>query len=252
MIEAIFTAFGGLFASGLGVLLLAAIAGAIFILWDWRIALAGAFLLHLGSSSVLVAIHHVPGLLAAGQMMAITLSLAILAVSGILQSSSLTTRQAANWPLRLMALLFITGAWWFLDTGYALPLFSKMETDLLVWTALCGLALWSFSSSPLMAGVAVLIWSTPLYALASVLLPGSGLTAMIGIADLILALACGYLILLEPAARATIARRPALQWMVQAAEYVRRQLRQVAATEQTDPSSRGGNVATDPLREKAV
>jgi hypothetical protein len=72
--------------------------------------------------------------------------------------------------------------------------------------ALCALALWSFSASPLLGGVAVLLWSTPLFALAAVLLPGSGLAAVVGIVDLLAVLACSYLVLLEPAARGAASR----------------------------------------------
>ena len=201
MIDALFHAFGTLFASAAGVLLLAVVAGAIFIIWDWRLALAGAVLIHLGSSSVLVHIHNVPGIVAGGQMLAVLLCAAMLALAGFLQTSAVSLRQGANWPLRSLALLFIVGAWWFLDPGYTLPFFSQPETELLIWSALCALAFWSFSGSPLLGGVGVLLWSALVYAVAAVLLPGSGLAAVVGIADLLLALACSYLVLVEPAAQ---------------------------------------------------
>jgi hypothetical protein len=174
------------------------VAGAIVILWNWRLALAGAVLIHLGSASVLVHIHNVPGVVAAGQMSAVLLCAAMLAIAGWLQPPAISLRQPGNWLLRSLALLFIVGAWWFLDIGYTLPSFSLLETELLIWTALCALALWSFSASPLLGGAAVLLWSTSLYALAAVLLPGSGLAAVVGIADLLVVLACSYLVLLEP------------------------------------------------------
>ena len=123
----------------------------------------------------------------------------MLASAGVLHPNAKSLHQAGNWPLRLMALMFVVVAWWYLDPGYTLPYFSQPETEFLLWTAICALAMWSFSGSPLMGGAAVLLWSTPMYALASVLLPGSGLPAIVGIADIILALACSYLVLLEPA-----------------------------------------------------
>lgn len=201
MIDALFHAFGTLFASAAGVLLLAVVAGAIFIIWDWRLALAGAVLIHLGASSVLVHIHDVPGIVAGGQMLAVLLCAAMLGLAGFLQPPPVSLQQAGNWPLRGLALLFIVGAWWFLDPGYTLPFFSQPETELLIWSALCALAFWSFSGSPLLGGVGVLLWSALLYALAAVLLPGSGLVAVVGIADLLLVLACSYLVLIEPAAQ---------------------------------------------------
>jgi hypothetical protein len=200
MIDAFFAAFGNLFATGVGILLLAVITGAIYVLWDWRIALLGTVLVHFGSSSILVLIHGVPGLVAAGQMIAVTISAAMLLFAGFVHPHGITLRQATNWLLRLMAIVFIAAAWWYLDPGYTLPSFSQPETDFLLWTGICGLALLSFSSSPLMGGAAVLLWSTPLYALAAVLLPGSGLPAIVGIANIVIALACSYLTLLEPSA----------------------------------------------------
>jgi hypothetical protein len=156
-------------------------------------------LIHLGSSSVLVHVHNVPGVVAGGQMLAVLLCAAMLALAGFLQPPVVSLRKAGNWPLRSLALLFIIGAWWFLDPGYTLPYFSQPETELLIWSALCALAFWSFSGSPLLGGVGVLLWSALLYALAAVLLPGSGLAAVVGIADLLLVLPCSYLVLLEPA-----------------------------------------------------
>jgi hypothetical protein len=199
MIDAFFAAFGNIFATGVGILLLAAITGAIYVLWDWRIALLGTVLVHFGSSSILVLIHDVPGLVALGQMIAVTISAAMLLIAGFLHPRPISLRQAANWLLRLMAVVFIAAAWWYLDPGYALPYFSQPETDFLLWTGLCALALLSFSTSPLMGGAAVLLWSTPIYALAAVLLPGSGLPAIVGITNIVVALACSYLALLEPA-----------------------------------------------------
>lgn len=198
MIDVLLNALGTVFAGGAGVLLLALVAGAIVILFNWRLALAGVVFIHLGLASVLVHIHAVSGLIAAGQIAAVLLCAAMLGLAGWLQPPAVSLRQAGNWPLRSLALLFIVGAWWFLDPGYTLPYFSLPETELLIWMALCALVLWSFSASPLLGGAAVLLWSTLPYALAAVLLPGSGLAAVVGLADLLIVLACSYLVLLEP------------------------------------------------------
>jgi len=197
--DALWGALGAGFASNLGVLVLGAIAGMIVILWDWRVALAGVLFLQIGVGIVLVQIHQVPGVLVVGQIVAIVLATAMLALAATSTSATGSLHHAANWPLRLLALLFIVGTWWFIDPGYALPLFSLAETDLVIWCAICGLALVCFSGNPIVGGVAVLLWCTPLYAVAAVLLPGSGLAVMVGIAELLLVLACSYLALVEPA-----------------------------------------------------
>jgi hypothetical protein len=247
MIDAFFAAFGNIFATGVGILLLAALTAAIVVLWDWRVALLGAVLIHFGSSSILVLIHNVPGMVAGGQMLAVGLSAAMLLLAGLVHPQPMSLRQAGNWPLRAVALVLIAAAWWYLDPGYALPGFSQPETDFLLWTGLCALALLSFSGSPLMGGAAILLWSTPLYALGAVLLPGSGLPAIVGIADIVLALACSYLVLLEPAAR----RAP------QGADLTRRRLpapRAAARPPETAPAPlpANGTQAAQPLKETAA
>jgi hypothetical protein len=248
MIDSFFTAFGTIFATGVGILLLAALTGAIFVLWDWRIALVGAVLVHLGSCSILVLVHGVSGLMIAGQVLAVTLAATILIVAGLLHPNSKSLHQAGYWPLRLMALVFIIFAWWYLDPGYTLPSFSQPETDLLLWTAMCALAIWSFSGSPLMGAAAVLLWSMPMYALASVLLPGSGLPVVVGIADILLALACSYLVLLEPASARGVTRRLAPSSVATAMTPQQRSPREalppVPAT--------GSPIASEPIQEKAV
>lgn len=197
--DALFAALGAGFATGLGVLVLIAIAGLIVVAWDWRLALVGVFLLQVGSSILLVQVHQVPGVIVGGQLVATVLSLAMLALAATSTPAGGAVRQAANWPLRLAALLFVVGAWWFIDPGYTLPLFTRAETRLLIWMAICGLALAAFASNPIINGVALLLWCITVYAVAAVLLPGSGLAVMVGIVELLLALACGYLALLEPA-----------------------------------------------------
>ncbi len=247
MIDAFFTAFGNIFATGAGILLLAVLTGAIFVLWDWRIALAGVVLVHLGSSSVLVLVHGVPGIIAAGQLLAIVVSAAMLAIAGFLHPHPTSLRQAGNWPLRLMALTFIVGAWWYLDPGYTLPSFSQAETDFLLWTAMCALALWSFSGSPLLGGIGVLLWSVPMYSLAAVLLPGSGLPAIIGITDIVLALACSYLVLLEPASSRGVTSRLAIKNVAAAVAPQPRRTR-----ETPPPVAAGSPITADPVQEKAA
>jgi hypothetical protein len=247
MIDAFFTAFGNIFATGAGILLLAVLTGAIFVLWDWRIALAGVVLVHLGSSSVLVLVHGVPGIIAAGQLLAIVVSAAMLAIAGLLHPHPTSLRQAGNWPLRLMALTFIVVAWWYLDPGYTLPSFSQAETDFLLWTAMCALALWSFSGSPLLSGVGVLLWSVPMYSLAAVLLPGSGLPAIIGITDIVLALACSYLVLLEPAGSRGVTSGLAIKNL--AAAIAPQPLR---PKETLPPVAAGSPITPDTVQEKAA
>lgn len=248
MIEALFAGLGNIFATGVGILLLGAIAGTLFVLWDWRIALLGAVFIHLGACSILVLVHGVPGLVAAGQLLAVTLAAAMLAIAGFLHADSKSLHQGGNWALRLLALIFVVIAWWYLDPGYTLPYFSQPETDFMLWTGMCALVMWSFSGSPLMAGAALLLWSTPMYALASVLLPGSGLPVVVGITDVILALACSYLVLLEPPGVRRTTWRSASSSVASAVAPLKQRTREVLPPR---PAA-GSTMASEQIQEKAA
>jgi hypothetical protein len=208
--DALLGGIGSLFASGIGILVLAALGAAIVILWDWRLALAGVVVLTLGLTSILVYLHGLPGPLALGQVMAVALSALILGGAKLARSSTVPLRHASNLPLRLLALLFVLGGWWFIDPGYTFPLFSQAETDFLLWMLICGLAMASFTTSPFFVGIALLLWSMPVFAVAAILLPGSGLSVLVGIVDLLLALACAYLVLTEQVSHVDVVRGLAL------------------------------------------
>lgn len=198
--DALFGALGALFATGVGILLLFVVAALTVVLWNWRVAVVALILLHLGVGSLLVHLHAVPGMLVAGQVVAMTLAAAMLAISGTAARSSPSLRRSGNWPLRVSALLFVAGAWWFIDPGLGIPHFTQPETDLLLWISVCGLVILCMTGNPTFTGIALLFWCAPLYAVAAVLLPGSGLPVLVGIAGLLLTLACTYLALVEPAA----------------------------------------------------
>ncbi|MBK8046856.1 MAG: hypothetical protein IPK16_06860 [Anaerolineales bacterium] len=196
--EFLYGALGALFANWLGVLLLAAAAALIVITWNWRIALGLLMLLYLGVASLLVSIHQAPAWVVTGYLVAMGLAVAILALATKNHEPGPSQRQATNWLLRTLILGIVAAAWWFLDPGFAFPQFSRPETDLLLWIGICGLMLLALSNNPTYVGIGLLMWSAPIYAVATVLMPGSGVAQLVGIAALLVALACGYLALLEP------------------------------------------------------
>lgn len=198
--DALLGALGALFASGAGILILILAAALAVILWSWQIAIAAVVFLQLGVGALLVHIHKVPGILIGGQLLAAALAAAMLAIAGSAASHSPSLRRGGNWPLRLSALIFVAGAWWFIDPGMTIPQFSQPETDLLLWIGICGLVILCMTGNPTFTGIAMMLWCVPLYTVSAVLLPGSGLPVLVGIAELLLALACAYLTLVEPSA----------------------------------------------------
>jgi hypothetical protein len=192
-----FAAVGSLLAGGPGILLLAALAASIVLVWDWRWALGSTLALLLGISSITAAIHGPTVLVTFSQWLAIVFAGLLLGLSARFHRASAARYANSNWLLRLIALGFVLGAWWVLDPGVTLPLFSQVETDIVIWIGLCGLLLLGLSSAPFHVGIGLLLLTAPLQAMAPVLLTGSGLAVIVGIAQIMVALACAYLTLVQ-------------------------------------------------------
>jgi hypothetical protein len=198
MIESLFDGFGSLFASAPGLLLLATLAAAIPLVWDWRVAIGALVLLQVATAMMLAHLHGTPALLTVGQLVAGLVAGGVLLLAQLARGADLTRRQPASWLLRLLAVGFVVLAWWFADPGIGLPMMSQPEVDILVWIAICALIVTTLSTDPLFVAVAMLLWLLPGYAIAIVLLPTSGMPALLGIAEILVALACSYLLLTQP------------------------------------------------------
>ena len=198
MLESVFGAFGSLFASGPGLLVLAALAGLIPLVWDWRVTLAALVALQIAVTLMLAHLHGTPALLTVGQLVAALVAGSLLALAQWARRAEPLPRQPANWLVRLMAVGFVMLAWWFVDPGIGLPMMSQPEVDILVWMAVCALIVMTLTVDPLFAAAALLLWLLPAYAFSIVLLPTTGMPALLGIAEILVALACGFLILTQP------------------------------------------------------
>lgn len=195
-----FALLGGLLATGPGILLLAGLAASSVIIWDWRWALGSTLAIMLGVTSIQAAIHSPTALVTASQWLAALVAATILGLAGRFHPRGPSSLSSTNWLVRSIALAFFAGAWWVIDPGISFPNLAQVETDLLVWVGLCGLLMLGLSSSPLFAGIGLLLLTVPTMAMAPVLLPGSGVAIILGIGQILLALACAYLTLAEPLA----------------------------------------------------
>lgn len=81
MLESVFGAFGSLFASGPGLLVLAALAGLIPLVWDWRVTLAALVALQIAVTLMLAHLHGTPALLTVGQLVAALVAGSLLALA---------------------------------------------------------------------------------------------------------------------------------------------------------------------------
>ena len=207
MLESIFATLGSLFASGPALLLLAALAALIPLLWNWRAALGALVALHVAVTLLLAYLHGTPILLTLSQLVAILVAGSLLLLAQWTRRGELPARQPTGWLVRLLAIAFVVLAWWFIDPGIGLPMMSQPEVDILVWIAICALFVTTLTADPFFSAVALLLWLLPAYAISTVLLPTSGMPALLGIAEVLVGLAGGYLILAQPRQQAASGAR---------------------------------------------
>lgn len=197
----LFNAFG-FFATGMGVLATIAIAILIILIWDWRAALLGLFVVQFSVAVFGVLVHDVPGQWATTHILIMLLNTLILALSMVQIRSSRSLRQAGNWVFRLMGVAVIFMAWRLANIQVALPEFPANQTTYLIALVLCSLIMLGLGDSPFFTGVALLLWMIPIQLLIEVLVPEPTVIAFMGGLQLLLALTCGYLILADRVPRA--------------------------------------------------
>ena len=197
----LFSGFG-FFATGMGVLMTIAVAALIIVIWDWRVALIGLFVVQFSVATFGVLVHDVPAQWGTTHILIMLLNTLILALSMAQTRSSRSMHQAANWLFRLFGVAVILMAWRLANIQVALPEFPPNQITYVIALALCSLIMLSFGDNPFFTGVALLLWMIPIQLLIEVLLPEATVVAFIGALQLLLALTCGYLILADRVPRA--------------------------------------------------
>jgi hypothetical protein len=176
-----------------GVLLATAI-----ILWDWRLTLVVLFAVQTVVGAAVFYLHQTPVQWVLIQTAVMGLACAILAMSAARSIySSPSARQAGSTSLRVMAVLLVYSAWRLLDIKLAFPGIDSNVAQLFGWLAICALLLLGLGTNPLFWGVALLLWIIPVQAFAATVLEIPSLVALVGILQILVALACSYLIVAE-------------------------------------------------------
>lgn len=138
------------------------------------------------------------------QMAVMGLSCLILGISAAqVMKTSPSARQAGALWLRAMAALMLYGGWRLLDVQVTLPATDPNVAQLYGWLALCAFLILGLGASPLFSGVAILLWIVVVQAFVASVLEIPALVALVGILELLVALACSYLLIAEwrPATR---------------------------------------------------
>ena len=183
------------FVSGAGVLITATVAGMIVLLWQWQLSLISLFIVQMSISVISVSLYGITPLWAAVQISIIALCCLILMFSVQNAYTSQQLKPAGNWFLRLMALLVVFIGWQFWEISPPFPKLGPQITDLFIWLGLCSMMLFCLSDTPLFTSVALLLWCIPIHTFLAILLPIPTLVVMIGLLELLIALATGYLIM---------------------------------------------------------
>jgi len=169
------------------------------VLWDWRVALPGILIVQLGTSALVGTVYGLPAPWPAVHFGVQVLACLILLLS-ILQTSHVQVRNTGEFSSRLFrllvlgidALLFCAAS-----EGIELPLLETATKILFIWFAAVALITLGVTETALFGGVGLLLWLIPIQALLSVLFPLPSVIVLLGILQILVALACSFLLLAE-------------------------------------------------------
>lgn len=183
------------FASGLGILTIGAVAVLMLFLWEWRSFLVGLCVIQLGVVVLVTQVHQVELKWAQVQILVTTLSAAMLFLSARQIRFALPYQRPGSWFIRLMAVTLLVVCWRLFDIDLPLPVVAPPLAQLFLWLAVCAMIMLGLSDAPLSTAVALSLWFIPVQAFIQILLPEFRLFVLIGIVQLLSALACSYLML---------------------------------------------------------
>lgn len=185
------------FATGLGVIALGAVAVGMLLMWGWRSALFGLVLIQIGVASLMVQVHRLSLQWGGVQILTTLLCVSLLGLSARQMRSRQAARPPGSWLLRLLVVVMLLASWRVFDIHLAIPLLNPSVERLFLWLSLCALTFLALSDSPFFVAISLLSWSIVMQAVVELLAPGTGLYAIIGMAQIVVALACSYLLLID-------------------------------------------------------
>lgn len=185
------------FAGGTLGPMIGVVTALMIVIWEWRIALLGLFIVQIGVVSAASSIGQLPADWAGVMIVITALACLILALSAQRMTRTATLYQSGTWQLRALLLGLVYVGWVLAEVRLPLPAVDPELADLFVWLMLCMLVMLGLSDNPLFSTIALLIWLIPVQVTAAVIVNSPALVALIGTLSLLLALAGSYLILVE-------------------------------------------------------
>lgn len=185
------------FATGLGVVALGAVAVVMLLIWGWRSALVGTILIQTGVAALMVQVHDLSVRWGSVQILTTLLCVLLLGLSAQHMRGRQAARPPGSWLLRLLVAILLLASWRVFDINLTIPLLNPSVEQLFLWLSLCALTTLALSDSPFFAAVALLWWTIVMQAVVELLAPGYGLYAIIGMVQIVVSLACSYLLLID-------------------------------------------------------
>jgi hypothetical protein len=173
------------------------IALLLIILWDWRLFLPGLALIQYGVGQILVHRYGVPGQWLAVYFWVIVLAALILALTPLQMPRPQPSLRSGNPFFRFLIMLLLAVLVYTLQPDIPLPILDVSTARLVLWLVACAFLVMALTDSALFTGIGLLLWFIPLQSLMAVILPLPALIALIGILQLVVALACAFLALAE-------------------------------------------------------
>lgn len=180
-------------------LLLGFVAALPVVLWDWRIALPGILLVQLGTSVLVGTVYGLAAPWPAVHFGVQVLACMILLLS-ILQTSNVQVRTSGEFSSRLFRMLILGVAAlmvWRATEGLELPRLEDATKVLFIWFAAIALITLGMTETALFGSIGLLMWLIPVQAFLSVLFPVPAVIVLLGILQILVALACSFLLLAE-------------------------------------------------------
>ena len=185
------------FTSNSGPLIIGLTAAIMIALWDWRASLVGLVVIQLGVAALAVARQGMQPQWAFIQTLIIGLCALSMSISAMQSKPGGSFRQSGTWVLRVFVLLLLAVCWRLFDLRFEIPLIDPSFNTLMIWLATCALLMMSLSDNSLFTGTALLLWMIPMQVAVIVLWPIPSLIIILGGLELLLALGCSYLLLIE-------------------------------------------------------
>lgn len=185
------------FATPGGLTLIGLMAAGIIVLWDWRIALGGLFAVQAGVTAATVTLQRLPTEWATVTLGVSALSCLMLLLSAQRMRYTGSLYQSGTWLQRAMILALFALLWRVGASNATLPEFAPALVQLFAWLVLCLLTILALSENPLFTAVGLLLWLAPVQAVAAVLVAIPSVVVLVGLLQIMVALACSYLVLIE-------------------------------------------------------